>query len=310
MRTDVDVLVPVRNGGRLLRRAVRQRARPGGRRASASSSSTTARPTARSSGCRATRGSSSLRNAGRGIPGGAEHRHRAPATRRTSRARTPTTSRCPGASPRSWTFLEAQPGHRPRRHRASRSSVGGRSRSPRWAAARRACSTTTRSARAAVVVRREVIEQAGGLPRGVHAVASDYDCWLRCAWVVRRGVLPDRGYRYRLDAVDVDDPPRAARRRRLRRARAGERPRAHRRRARPRRRPGGRRAQPMATEAPDPRPTASCRRGGRASSPRSARAARRSRCALRGRAALPRRAAWTLLARGSRPAAPRRRRWS
>jgi glycosyltransferase involved in cell wall biosynthesis len=48
-----------------------------------------------------------------------------------------------------------------------------------------------------VMVRREVIERAGG-HRSAFKGASDYDCWLRCAWVAGVGVIPFVGYRYRL----------------------------------------------------------------------------------------------------------------
>jgi glycosyltransferase involved in cell wall biosynthesis len=50
-----------------------------------------------------------------------------------------------------------------------------------------------------VVVRRDVIERAGG-HRPAFRGASDYDCWLRCAWISGVSILPVVGYRYRLTA--------------------------------------------------------------------------------------------------------------
>jgi glycosyltransferase involved in cell wall biosynthesis len=50
-----------------------------------------------------------------------------------------------------------------------------------------------------VMVRRTVHEQAGGY-RSVFACSSDYDMWLRCAEVSGVSVLPVAGYRYRLTA--------------------------------------------------------------------------------------------------------------
>ena len=50
-----------------------------------------------------------------------------------------------------------------------------------------------------VLVRREVLERAGG-HRLVFSAAEDYDCWLRCAWVAGVAVLPVPGYRYKLTA--------------------------------------------------------------------------------------------------------------
>jgi glycosyltransferase involved in cell wall biosynthesis len=50
-----------------------------------------------------------------------------------------------------------------------------------------------------VVVRREVHEAAGGY-RSAFALSSDYDMWLRCAEVSGVSVLPEPGYRYRLTA--------------------------------------------------------------------------------------------------------------
>jgi glycosyltransferase involved in cell wall biosynthesis len=50
-----------------------------------------------------------------------------------------------------------------------------------------------------VMLRRDVIERAGG-HRSAFKGASDYDCWLRCAWVAGVAMLPVVGYRYRLTA--------------------------------------------------------------------------------------------------------------
>jgi hypothetical protein len=49
-------------------------------------------------------------------------------------------------------------------------------------------------------MRRDVVERAGG-HRAAFKGASDYDCWLRCAWVSGVAILPVVGYRYRLTAA-------------------------------------------------------------------------------------------------------------
>jgi hypothetical protein len=49
------------------------------------------------------------------------------------------------------------------------------------------------------VVRRSVMIEAGG-HRTAFRLSSDYDAWLRCAWVSGVAVLPFVGYRYRLTA--------------------------------------------------------------------------------------------------------------
>jgi glycosyltransferase involved in cell wall biosynthesis len=49
------------------------------------------------------------------------------------------------------------------------------------------------------VVRRSVLREAGG-HREAFRLASDYDAWLRCAWVAGVAILPFVGYRYRLTA--------------------------------------------------------------------------------------------------------------
>src|SRR3954469_4726515 len=49
------------------------------------------------------------------------------------------------------------------------------------------------------MLRRDVVERAGG-HRPAFKGASDYDCWLRCAWLSGVATLPDVGYRYRLTA--------------------------------------------------------------------------------------------------------------
>ena len=49
------------------------------------------------------------------------------------------------------------------------------------------------------MVRRDVLLRAGGY-RGAFALSSDYDCWLRCVWESGVAVLPVTGYRYRLTA--------------------------------------------------------------------------------------------------------------
>lgn len=51
-----------------------------------------------------------------------------------------------------------------------------------------------------VVVRREVHEQAGGYRREF-VLSSDYDMWLRCAEVSGVTIFPEPGYRYRLTAT-------------------------------------------------------------------------------------------------------------
>jgi glycosyltransferase involved in cell wall biosynthesis len=50
-----------------------------------------------------------------------------------------------------------------------------------------------------VTLRRDVLERAGG-HRAAFKGASDYDCWLRCAWLSGIAVVPVVGYRYRLTA--------------------------------------------------------------------------------------------------------------
>ena len=49
------------------------------------------------------------------------------------------------------------------------------------------------------VVRRDVLAEAGNY-REAFTLSSDYDAWLRCAWVSGVAVLPIAGYRYRLGA--------------------------------------------------------------------------------------------------------------
>jgi glycosyltransferase involved in cell wall biosynthesis len=49
------------------------------------------------------------------------------------------------------------------------------------------------------MVRRSVLEEAGGY-RAAFRLSSDYDAWLRCAWHSGVTVLPMVGYRYRLTA--------------------------------------------------------------------------------------------------------------
>jgi glycosyltransferase involved in cell wall biosynthesis len=193
---DVDVLIPVRNGGRLLRRAVDSVLAQEGVRVRVivvDDASTDGAPERLPRDARI----GVLPNAlGRGEPGALETALRAGRARYVARQDADDES-LPGRLAAQLEFLEAHPG------------IGMVATDFEIFAGDRVIATMrTRPAglldrnpicAGSVMLRRGVLERAGG-HRAAFKGASDYDCWLRCAWVSGAAALPLVGYRYRLSA--------------------------------------------------------------------------------------------------------------
>ena len=197
MRPDVDVLIPVRNGGALLRRAVDSVLEQDGARVRVlvvDDGSTDGAPQRLPRDPRIV----VLPNAlGAGVPGGLETALRAGDAPYVARQDADDES-LPGRFAAQLAFLDAHPG------------IGMAATHFQVLVGDRVVKTYTDGpagllehnpiCAGSVMLRRDVLERAGG-HRAAFKGASDYDCWLRCAWVSGISVLPVVGYRYRLTAT-------------------------------------------------------------------------------------------------------------
>jgi glycosyltransferase involved in cell wall biosynthesis len=193
---DVDVLVPVRDGGRLLRRAVESVLDQDGARVRVyvvddGSTDGAVRRLPRDPRIVV------LPNAlSRGVPGALETALRAGGAPYVARQDADDES-LPGRFAAQLAFLERHPG------------IGLVATAFEVAVGARTIATMAGTpaglldhnpiCAGSVIVRRDVLERAGG-HRAAFKGASDYDCWLRCAWVSGVALLPVTGYRYRLTA--------------------------------------------------------------------------------------------------------------
>jgi glycosyltransferase involved in cell wall biosynthesis len=196
VRPDVDVLVPVRNGGRLLRRAVESALDQDGPRVRVIVVDDGSTDGAVGRLPRDPRIVVMPNALAPGVPGALETALRAGDAPYVARQDADDES-LPGRFAAQLPFLEAHPG------------IGLLATGFEIAVGSRTIATVIGSpagmldqnpiCAGSVTVRRDVIERAGG-HRPAFLGASDYDCWLRCAWIAGIGILPVVGYRYRLTA--------------------------------------------------------------------------------------------------------------
>jgi hypothetical protein len=194
-RREVDVVIPVRNGGRLLRRAVASvldQERVDVRVFVVDDGSTDGAVERLPADPRIVR----LENAGRGIPAALNTGIAAGNAPYVARQDADDQS-LPGRLASQLDFLEAHDGIGLVATRfdvvVGRRVVATMGPSPAGMLDKNPiCAGST-------VVRRDVLAEAGNY-REAFTLSSDYDAWLRCAWVSGVAVLPAPGYRYRVGA--------------------------------------------------------------------------------------------------------------